>query len=41
MKILEGSKQYNSKADLWETIKSAMSEIWPAEVKIKNNKITG
>ena len=33
MKLYEGGKQYNSKTDLWETIKITMSEIEPAEVK--------
>ena len=33
MKFYEGSKQYNSKADLWETIKTTMSEIESGEVK--------
>ena len=33
MKLYEGGKQYNSKADLWEAIKTTMSEIESAEVK--------
>ena len=33
MKLYEGGKQYNSKADLWEAIKTIMSEIEPTEVK--------
>ena len=40
MKLYEGGKQYNSKADLWEAIKTTLSEIEPAEVK-KINKING
>ena len=38
MKLYEGSKQYNSKADLWEAIKTTMSENDLAEIK-KINKI--
>ena len=33
MKLYEGGKQYNNKADLWEAIKTTMSEIESAEVK--------
>ena len=33
MKLYEGSKLYNSKADLWEAIKTTMSEIELVEVK--------
>ena len=33
MKFYESSKQYNSKASLWEAIKTIMSEIELAEVK--------
>ena len=40
MKLYEGGKQYNSKADLWEAIKIIMLETEPAEVK-KINKING
>ena len=40
MKLYEGDKQYNIKADLWEAIKTTMSEIEPAEVK-KDYKING
>ena len=38
MKLFEGGKQHDSKADLWKAIKTTMSEIDPAEVK-KQNKI--
>ena len=37
MKLYEGSKQYNSTADLLEAIEITMSETEPA--KVKNNKI--
>ena len=40
MKLYEGGKQYKSKANLWETIKPAKSEIEPTKVK-KINKING
>ena len=33
MKLYKGSKQYNSKADQWKAIKTAIMEIEPAEVK--------
>ena len=33
MKLYEGGKQYNRKADLWEAMKTTMSESEPAEVK--------
>ena len=33
MKLYEGSKQCNSKADQWESIKTIMSGIEPVEVK--------
>ena len=33
MKLHEGSKPYNSKVGLWETIKTSVSETEPAEVK--------
>ena len=33
MKLYEGSKRYNSKADLWEAIKTTMSETKFADVK--------
>ena len=33
MELYEGGKQYNNNADLWEVIKTTMSEIEPAEVK--------
>ena len=33
MKLYEGGKQYNSKADLWEAIKTTISEIEFAEGK--------
>ena len=33
MKLYEGGKPYNSKADLWEPIKTTMSEIESVEVK--------
>ena len=33
MKLYEGGKQYNIKADLWEEIKTAKLEIELAEVK--------
>ena len=33
MKLYEGSKQYSSKADLWEAIKTTVSEIELVEVK--------
>ena len=33
MRLYEGGKQCNSKADLWEAIKTTMSEIEPVEVK--------
>ena len=36
MKLCEGGKQYNSKADLWETVKTNRSVIEPAELKKKN-----
>ena len=38
IKLYEGGKQYNSKADLGEAIKTTMSEIKPAEVKKKKKK---
>ena len=31
MKLCEGGKQYNNKADLWEAFKTTMSEIEQAE----------
>ena len=40
MKLYEGGKQYNSKTDLWEAIKTTMSEVGFAEVK-RINKING
>ena len=33
VKLSQGYKQYNSKINLWEAIKTTMSEIDPAEVK--------
>ena len=33
MKLYEGGKQYNSKADQWEAIKTIMLKIEPAEIK--------
>ena len=33
MKLYEDGKQYNSKADLWEVIKTTKLETEPAEVK--------
>ena len=33
MKLYEGGKQYKSKEDLWEAIKTTMSEVELAEVK--------
>ena len=33
MKLYEGGKQYNTKADLWEAIKITMWKTEPAEVK--------
>ena len=33
VKLYEGGKQYNSKADLWKAIKTTKLEIEPAEVK--------
>ena len=44
MKLYEGSKQYNCKADLWEAIKTTMSETEPTGVKKLTKsmgKITG
>ena len=42
MKLNEGDKQYNSKADIWEAINTIMSEIESTEVKKeKNNRING
>ena len=38
MKLHEGGKQYNSKADLLKAIKTTMSEIELAEVKNKQNQ---
>ena len=35
MEFYEGGKQYNSKADQWESIKTTMSETESAEVKKK------
>ena len=40
IKLYEGGKHYNTKADLWEAIKTTMLEIEHAEVK-KINKING
>ena len=40
MKLYEGGKQYDSKVEVWEAIKTTVSEIEPAEVK-NNNKING
>ena len=40
MKLCEGGKIYNCKADLWEAIKTTMLKIESAEVK-KFNKING
>ena len=37
MKLYEGVKQYNYKADLWEAIKTITSEIELAEVKKNEN----
>ena len=38
MKLYEIGKQYNKKADLWETIKTTMSDVKLAEViKITNS----
>ena len=34
IKLYELRKQYNSKANLWETFKTIVSEIKPAEIKI-------
>lgn len=39
MNINEAGKQYDSKADAQETIKTTRSEIKPDVVKKKNNKI--
>ena len=33
MKLYEGGKQYNSKADLRDAIKTSTSEIEPAKIK--------
>ena len=38
MKLYEGDKQYNSKADQWEAIKTAMLETEPTKVKKKVTK---
>lgn len=35
IKLYEGGNQYNSKQDLWERIKTTMSDIEPAELKKK------
>ena len=40
MELYEGGKQYNSKADTWEAIKTTLSEIELTEVKKKINKIS-
>ena len=40
MKLYEGGKQSNSKADQWEAIKTIMTGVEPAEVK-KINKVNG
>ena len=40
MKLYESGKQYNSKTDQWEAIKTIMLEIEPSEGK-KINKING
>ena len=34
MKLYEGDKQYNIKADPWEGIKTNMSEIEPVQLKM-------
>ena len=33
MKLYDSGKQYNSKADIWEAIKTTLLEITPADVK--------
>ena len=38
IKIYEGGKQYNTKVNLWEAIKTTMLETEPAEVKKKITK---
>ena len=34
LRLFEGDKQYNSKVDLCESIKTTMSKIEPVEVKV-------
>ena len=39
LKLYSGGKQYNSKVDLWEAIKTTMFEIEPAVIEKKDHYI--